>query len=94
MEDFTVTIRAVPTYGDAWMRRGQARAALGEDEDALVDLQRCLELTEGGWALQGHCMNASKQVPSWNSIAFRIATPAAACCMLAASGSCHQNVCL
>ena len=40
-----MTIEKVPAYGDAWMRRGQARAALGEDEDALVDLARCLQLS-------------------------------------------------
>lgn len=45
VEDFSVTIAEVPSYGDAWMRRGQARAALGEDEDALADLTRCLSLT-------------------------------------------------
>lgn len=45
VNDFTVTIKSVPSYGDAWMRRGQARAALGQDEDALADLQTCLELT-------------------------------------------------
>jgi hypothetical protein len=49
VEDFTATIQEVPSYGDAWMRRGQARAALGEDEDALADLQRCLELTGNRW---------------------------------------------
>ena len=47
VDDFTVTIKSVPSYGDAWMRRGQARAALGQDEDALADLLHCLELTPG-----------------------------------------------
>lgn len=37
--------KEMPSYGDAWMRRGQARSALGEDEDALADLQRCIQLS-------------------------------------------------
>jgi len=45
VEDFSLTIKAMPGYGDAWMRRGQARTALGEDEDALQDFDRCLKLT-------------------------------------------------
>ena len=45
VEDFSVTIAEMPTYGDAWMRRGQARAAMGKDDDALHDFQQCLKLT-------------------------------------------------
>ena len=45
VEDFSVTIAEMPTYGDAWMRRGQARAAMGKDDDALQDFQQCLKLT-------------------------------------------------
>ena len=45
VEDFSVTIREMPAYADAWMRRGQARAAMGTDEDALQDFQQCLKLT-------------------------------------------------
>lgn len=45
MEDFSVTIREMPTYGDAWMRRGQARAAMGEDEAAMCDFEQCAQLT-------------------------------------------------
>ena len=45
MEDFSATIAEMPTYGDAWMRRGQARAAMGKDDDALQDFLQCLKLT-------------------------------------------------
>ena len=45
VEDFSVTIKEMPVYADAWMRRGQARAAMGEDEDALQDFEQCLKLT-------------------------------------------------
>ena len=45
VEDFSVTIKEMPAYADAWMRRGQARAAMGEDEDALQDFEQCLKLT-------------------------------------------------
>ena len=61
IEDFSVTIEAVPAYGDAWMRRGQARAALGEDEDALVDLARCLSLSSAEPARQA-CAVVSSSV--------------------------------
>ena len=40
-----MTIKEMPVYADAWMRRGQARAAMGEDEDALQDFEQCLKLT-------------------------------------------------
>ena len=40
-----MTIAEMPTYGDAWMRRGQARAAMGRDDDAMQDFQECLKLT-------------------------------------------------
>ena len=43
VEDFSVTIKEMPAYADAWMRRGQARAAMGEDEDALQDFEQCLK---------------------------------------------------
>ncbi len=45
VEDFSVTIEEMPAYADAWMRRGQARAAMGEDGDALQDFEQCLKLT-------------------------------------------------
>jgi tetratricopeptide (TPR) repeat protein len=47
VEDFTVVVKEMPGYADAWMRRAQARAALGEDEDALADLDTCLGLAAG-----------------------------------------------
>ncbi|BDA45969.1 probable UDP-N-acetylglucosamine-peptide N-acetylglucosam at N-terminal half [Coccomyxa sp. Obi] len=56
IEDFSVTIEAVPAYGDAWMRRGQARAALGDDEDALADLARCLSLSSSEPARQARLL--------------------------------------
>lgn len=40
-----MTIKEMPAYGDAWMRRGQSRAAMGNDEDALQDFEQCLALT-------------------------------------------------
>ena len=45
MEDFSVTIREMPTYADAWMRRGQARAAMGEEKAAMRDFEQCAQLT-------------------------------------------------
>ena len=45
VQDFSVTIREMPTYGDAWMRRGQARAAMGEEEAAMHDFEQCARLT-------------------------------------------------
>ena len=58
-----MTIEKVPAYGDAWMRRGQARAALGEDEDALVDLARCLQLSAA---------EPSRQVLALHALSLRI----------------------
>lgn len=40
-----MTIKEMPVYADAWMRRGQARAAMGKDEDSLQDFEQCLKLT-------------------------------------------------
>lgn len=33
--DFTKAIEMEPRYAESWKRRGQARAALGENESAL-----------------------------------------------------------
>ncbi|KAK9791186.1 hypothetical protein WJX73_002593 [Symbiochloris irregularis] len=44
VEDFSVAIDTVPQYMDAWKRRGQARAALGDLDLAAQDLLRCLEM--------------------------------------------------
>ncbi len=35
VEDFSEAIKQMPTYADGWKRRGQARAALEQHEDAL-----------------------------------------------------------
>ena len=34
----------MPSYGDGWKRRGQARAALGQAEAALADFTQALQL--------------------------------------------------
>uniref|UniRef100_A0A0D3A5X1 Uncharacterized protein n=1 Tax=Brassica oleracea var. oleracea TaxID=109376 RepID=A0A0D3A5X1_BRAOL len=44
IDDFTKAIQSNPAAGEAWKRRGQARAALGEFAEAVEDLTRALEL--------------------------------------------------
>ncbi len=44
VEDFSVAIEIEPRYADTWKRRGQARSALGETQEALVDLQKAIDL--------------------------------------------------
>ena len=44
MEDFSGAIEVEPRYADSWKRRGQARSALGENEGALSDLQKAVDL--------------------------------------------------
>lgn len=48
MDDFSKAIALEPRYADAWKRRGQARAALGENEAALqvgIFLAQCIPCT-------------------------------------------------
>ena len=40
-----MAIKVYPMYGESWKRRGQARGALGQNEDAIADLQKALELS-------------------------------------------------
>ncbi|KAL0687453.1 hypothetical protein Bca4012_087130 [Brassica carinata] len=44
IDDFTKAIQSNPAAGEAWKRRGQARAALGEFAEAVEALTRALEL--------------------------------------------------
>jgi tetratricopeptide (TPR) repeat protein len=44
IDDFSVAIEVEPRYADTYKRRGQARSALGEQEGALADLGKALEL--------------------------------------------------
>lgn len=46
IDDFSVAIRLYPRYAESWKRRGQARGALGQNEDALADLQKALQLSQ------------------------------------------------
>ena len=46
--DFSAAIRLIPSYPDAWKRRGQARAAGGDVEGALDDLAHAARLCAGG----------------------------------------------
>ena len=43
MEDFSEAVRQMPSYGDGWKRRGQARAALEQHEEAL-EVRRAFSL--------------------------------------------------
>ena len=61
MEDFSVTIREMPSYGDAWMRRGQARAAMGEDEAAMRDFEQCAKLTADSGPKVKHNMSSDEK---------------------------------
>ncbi|KAK9834212.1 hypothetical protein WJX84_007873, partial [Apatococcus fuscideae] len=44
VEDFSEAVRQMPSYGDGWKRRGQARAALEQHEEALEDLLKARDL--------------------------------------------------
>lgn len=42
-EDFSRSLQLEPNLHEAWKRRGQTRAALGRDADALEDLTQALD---------------------------------------------------
>lgn len=42
------SLQASPLEPDCWKRRGQTRAAMGHVVGALSDLDRAVELSEGG----------------------------------------------
>jgi tetratricopeptide (TPR) repeat protein len=44
IKDFSKAISIDPACGDAWKRRGQSRAALGQDMEALQDLTQAMRL--------------------------------------------------
>jgi tetratricopeptide (TPR) repeat protein len=44
VSDFSAAIEVEPRYADSWKRRGQARSALGQLQEALADLQRAIDL--------------------------------------------------
>ena len=35
VEDFTIAVEQAPYFADGWKRRGQARSALGQNQEAL-----------------------------------------------------------
>lgn len=35
VEDFTIAVEQAPFFADGWKRRGQARSALGQNQEAL-----------------------------------------------------------
>ena len=45
IEDFSVAIEVCPAYAESWKRRGQARGALGLNEEAIKDLEKALQLS-------------------------------------------------
>eukprot|EP00210_Caulerpa_lentillifera_P002409 g2310.t1 len=45
IEDFSTSIEIMPMYPESWKRRSQARSALGQNEQALKDLDRAIELS-------------------------------------------------
>jgi tetratricopeptide (TPR) repeat protein len=49
-EDFSAAIRLQPDCGEAWKRRGQTRAALGLDTEAIRDLTQALDAGGGNCA--------------------------------------------
>ncbi|KAL3144958.1 hypothetical protein ABBQ32_003464 [Trebouxia sp. C0010 RCD-2024] len=44
VEDFTLAVEHAPTFADGWKRRGQARSAMGQHQEALEDLQHAIDL--------------------------------------------------
>ncbi|KAL3145349.1 hypothetical protein ABBQ38_001606 [Trebouxia sp. C0009 RCD-2024] len=44
VEDFTLAVEHAPTFADGWKRRGQARSAMGQNQEALEDLQHAIDL--------------------------------------------------
>ena len=44
VKDFSKAISIDPACGDAWKRRGQSRAAMGQDVEALQDLSQAMRL--------------------------------------------------
>jgi len=44
VKDFSKAIAIDPACGDAWKRRGQSRAAMGQDVEALQDLSQAMRL--------------------------------------------------
>jgi tetratricopeptide (TPR) repeat protein len=44
VEEFSAAIKIDDTCMEAWKRRGQSRAAMGQDAEAVLDLTRAAEL--------------------------------------------------
>ena len=55
VDDFGKAIALEPRYADAWKRRGQARAALGENEAALQ-----VRVVSGCTTCTGACISCTR----------------------------------